>query len=212
MDSKILEGISPPIPSASAGFACCYRLERIVEGNKRWKIAVWLGQERAPQSASRCAARSCCSWPRQQRFSQRTLFCCRKINSLFFSQPVISTSSFPCLGLGPTSHTEVTWTPLLKVNLCHTGSCCRSSSFNLGAGTAVPASRPAGSCWKEKVWFCFRLSKCKSGGAPLLRIQKLRQLVNADINLAWEVNRTLFVKHLLVHTHHPRFWNLKDFA
>lgn len=50
-DGKILQGISPPIASASANFACCYRLGRIVEGNERWKIAACRGNPCQGRSA-----------------------------------------------------------------------------------------------------------------------------------------------------------------
>lgn len=106
MDRKILKGISPPIASASANFSSCCRLERIIEGNKRWKITVFLGQECALQSTSQCAAHLCPSCHKQHCFSQGTLFHCGKINSFFFFSRLFSVPP-PSLGLSPTSHTEV---------------------------------------------------------------------------------------------------------
>lgn len=85
VDSKILEGISRPTASASVNLACCCRQERIVAGTKKWKISVCPEQERALQSTSRCAARSCPGWHKQQCFSQRTSFHCGKINLFIFS-------------------------------------------------------------------------------------------------------------------------------
>lgn len=167
MDGKILEGISPPIASA-----CCYRPERIVEGNRRWKIAVCLGQESALRSTSRRAACSCRSWHKHQSFSQRTLFHCGKNQFLFFPPSLFSA---PPPSRAWVLVQQVTrWSPeplCLKLSMCLKILPCQELLQEQlfrpgcqGCWCCQPARRH---CQREKVWFCFHLNQCKARPAPL---------------------------------------------